>query len=159
MRSAQSALLLLPLIVSLAGCGSSQAVWVKGTVTKSGTAYKVPEGENLDITFYTLESISDGDRKIPAGEPFSGTFNQEDSSFTVPGPEGNGIPPGKYKISLIQKLDRESVDKKNASVKKGQKRFDRDTDLLKGRFGEESPIVREIKVSGDLIIDLDKPTP
>ena len=57
------------------------------------------------------------------------------------GPDGQGIPPGKYRVSLTQELTREAVDKKNENVERNQKLFDRDTDMLKGQFGENSPIV------------------
>jgi hypothetical protein len=159
MRAALSSLILIPLILAVSGCGSSQTIWVQGTVTKSGEKYKVPEGQNLGITFYALEAMTVGDRKIAAGEPFAATYNRQDSTFTVPGPEGSGIPPGKYKISFTQKLNREALTEKNARLKKGQMLFDRDTDLLKGQFGENSPIMREIKDASELTIDLDKPTP
>jgi hypothetical protein len=36
--------------------------------------------------------------------------------------------------------------------------FDRDTDMLNGQFGQNSPIVRELKDSTELVIDLEKPT-
>jgi hypothetical protein len=50
----------------------------------------------------------------------------------VTGPDGQGIPPGKYRVSLTQELTRNAVDKKNENVQRNQKLFDRDTDMLKG---------------------------
>lgn len=36
--------------------------------------------------------------------------SSEEATFTVPGPDGRGIPPGKYRVSVTQKLKREAVD-------------------------------------------------
>ena len=52
-----------------------------------------------------------GGRRIGSGkavaskEPFHADVNPDDGTFTVPGPEGCGIPPGKYRVSIIRKPD------------------------------------------------------
>lgn len=148
------------LTLILSGCSSSiETIWIEGKVTKSNAKYQVPEGQNLGISLTLTEEAKIGDVKIPAGESFSAEYDPEAGTFTVPGRDGNGIPPGKYKISLEQKLSRESLDEKNAKLSKGQKPFDRDTDMLKGRFGINTPIIRDLKESGPLSIDLDNPSP
>jgi hypothetical protein len=70
-----------------------------------------------------------------------------------------GVPPGKYRVSVTQQLTREAVDKKNQKAGPKQKLFDRDTDMLDGKFDERvSPIVCEInKDSTDVVVDLDTP--
>jgi hypothetical protein len=110
------------------------------------------------MIFYSMEPFNDGARTVPAGEAYMAVFKSEDGTFAVPGPDGQGIPPGKYRVSLTQELTREAVDKKNENVKRNQKLFDRDTDMLNGQFGGNSPIVREIKDSTEVAIELDKPT-
>ena len=60
-----------------------------------------------------------------------------------------------YRIAVVQQFKREAVDRK----KKGKTVFDRDTDTFKDRFSpENSPIFRELKSSGEVVIDLDRPT-
>lgn len=68
--------------------------------------------------------------------------------------DGRGIPAGKYRIAVTQTITSEA-----AAKQKGRKRINRDTDMLKDKFSEmASPIVRELKNSAGLTIDLDKPT-
>jgi hypothetical protein len=45
----------------------------------------------------------------------------------------------------------------NAKLGPNQKRFERDTDMLNGRFSEKAQIICEIKDYGEVVIDLDKP--
>src|SRR5262249_38977381 len=79
-----------------------------------------------------------------------------DGTFTVAGPDGQGVPPGKYRVSVTQRLTREAVNKKNEKLKRSQPVFDRDTDMLKDLFGEKSPIMVEIKDSTAVEVDLGK---
>jgi hypothetical protein len=141
--------------LAMAGCGSSQAIRVRGKLTKGGAKYTVPADQRLSLVFYSMEPFKDEKRTIPAGEAYMAVYNPEDGTFTVSGPDGWGIPPGKYRASLTQQLTREAVDKKNENLKRNQKVFDRDTDMLKGRYGESSPIVVEIKDSSEVAVDLD----
>ena len=81
----------------------------------------------------------------------------------VPGPDGYGIPPGKYRISIFQGLTREG-ESKAPKVHKGTSRkapvINRDTDFLEGLFGPTtSPIVRKMARGAELIVDLDKESP
>jgi hypothetical protein len=149
-------MILVPLVLAISGCGSSQGIWVQGKLTKGGAKYEVPADQDLNMTFYLMEPSHTGDRTTPAGQAYMAVFKSEDGTFTVAGPDGLGIPPGKYRVSLTQKLTREAVDKKNEKVKRNQALFDRDTDMLKGQFGEDSRIVREIRDSTEVVIDLDK---
>ena len=150
--------ILVPLALAIAGCGSSQGTWVQGKLTKGGAKYVVPADQRLNMTFYSMEPFNDGSRTIPAGQAYMAVFKSEDGTFTVTGPDGQGIPPGKYRVSVTQELTRDAIDKINENVQRNQKLFDRDTDMLKGQFGAKSPIVLEIKDSTEVTIDLDKPT-
>jgi hypothetical protein len=161
MRMRRRAWNLIPLslaLVAISGCGSSQGIWVTGKLTKGGAKYEVPADQNLHITFYSMDPFKNGERTIPAGEAYMGVFKPDDGTFTVTASDGNGIPPGKYRVSLTQQLTRKAVDKKNEKLKPSQTLFDRDTDMLKGQFGPNSPIVREVKTSEELVIDLDRRT-
>jgi hypothetical protein len=150
-------LILVPLALAIWGCSSSQGILVQGKLTKGGVKYVVPADQKLHMTFYSMEPWSDGARTIPAGQAYTADYKSEDATFTVAGPDGLGIPPGKYRVSVTQQLTREAVDQKNENVGPKQKLFERDTDMLKGQFSEKSPIVCEIKDSTEVAIDLDKP--
>jgi hypothetical protein len=147
-------LLLLAALVGLltAGCGSSSLIQVKGQLLRTGKAFTVPETHDLEVTFHVIESRNGTAAK---DEPFPANV-EDDGRFEVPGADGRGIPPGKHRISVIEKPRSGS---RSGSVKRGQKAPDRDEDFLKGQFGPTtSPIVRDLPVSSDLTIDLDKPT-
>jgi hypothetical protein len=89
------------------------------------------------------------------GEPFPAAPTDE-GTFEVPGPEGRGIPPGKYRISVVLN-PRNSV---TAPRPKSQRdAANRDHDFLGGRFGPaSSPIVRTLDAPTHVVIDLDRPT-
>ncbi len=87
-------------------------------------------------------------------------YDARDGSFTVPGREGNGIPPGKYRIALVETYLRETVDqiKKASKPPRGQKSLDKEANLLEASFGEStSPFVRDLKTSTNLTLDMSKP--
>jgi hypothetical protein len=130
----------LALLAGLAGCGKSdQHVKIKGKLVKGGAPYQpkiegLPPGDNgLRVGFIR----TDGGRE---GEDFYAKVDPATGAFEVPGPDGKGIPPGKYKVTV-----------RSGAVGT--------SDLLKNQFSREnSKVVREIKPGGgDLVIDLDKP--
>jgi hypothetical protein len=150
-------LILLPLAVAISGCGSSEGgISVHGKLTKGGAKYEVPADQKLHMFFYSIEPFKAAERTIPAGEAYMVEFKPEDSTFTVAGPDGQGIPPGKYHVSVTQKLTREAVDKKNAKLGPKEKLFERDTDMLDGRYSDKAKIICEVKDSAEIVIDLDK---
>lgn len=123
---ALAACLTLSLLVS--GCGGG--VKPRGKVTNEGKPLTVS-----DKGLFVMSFILDGN----SGKAYE-VDTKRDGTFTVPGPDGHGIPPGKYRISVEQ--------------------FDPypTTDLLMGKFkGPKSPIVRDVSGSGSLDIDLSKP--
>ena len=74
----------------------------------------------------------DGTSGQPIGEVEMADYDSRDGSFTVPGREGYGIPPGKYRIALVETLRREALDqlKKASKPKRGQQRITNDTNFL-----------------------------
>ena len=95
--------------------------------------------------------------KKAAGPDMYGANVAEDGSFDVPGVDGDGIPPGKYRVALILRPGRDRSEK--AQDPKAKK-ADPDKDYLNGEFGpENSPIVREITRPRPLVIDLNQPAP
>jgi hypothetical protein len=136
------------------GCGSSNTVQISGKVLKDGSAYRPPDGQKLGVTLYSVGAKDARGRSV-ASEPYPALFNGDDGTFTVPGPDGRGIPRGSYRVALIQKPTREAI--KAAKPKKGEA-ADREADAFGGKFGSEtSPIVREVTSDQELVIDLAKP--
>jgi hypothetical protein len=157
------ALLIAPLIAS-AGCGGSgKTVWVTGKLLKGGAKYVVPKEQSVNVTLVGLEVQDDSGKSVESGEPFWAEVDQENATFSVPGPEGRGIPRGKYRVAVTQKMLREAFDAAHPQPKKGDRKsasqsVNRETDFLGNKFGlGTSPIIREIKGSSELVIDLDKP--
>ena len=141
----------------LPGCGSRDTIWVTGVLQKGGQVYEPPEGRKLALYFYPM---ADGTSDRPTGDVEMADYNSKDGSFTVPGSEGNGIRPGKYRIAVVETLRRETRDqlKKGVKPKRGQKRIDNDTNFLDSTFGEKtSPFVHDLKTSTKLTLDMASP--
>jgi hypothetical protein len=86
--------------VALAGCGSGEStVTVTGEVLDGGTAVSIPDyeaGENcLEVEFFPLDE--GGNLVSAASYP---AVVEEDGSFEVDGPMGEGIPAGKYRVAV-----------------------------------------------------------
>jgi hypothetical protein len=142
----------------LAGCGGGNGIWVTGVLQKGGEMYKPPEGRKLALYFYPM---ADGTSGNPAGDAEMADYDSRDGSFTVPGREGSGIPPGKYRIAVVETLRREALDelKKTSKPKRGEKRITDDTNLLEASFGKTtSPFVLDLRTSTKLTLDMARPT-
>jgi hypothetical protein len=156
----RKSILLIAFGVVLTGCGeSSNTVWVKGTLLKGGARYVPPQGHVVELTFVASEIENPGGQVTKSSEPFDADYNDDEGTFVVPGREGRGIPPGKYRVAVTQRMLREAFDAAKPKAKPGQKPITRETDFLGDRFGiSSSPILREIKGKTELVIDLDDPT-
>jgi hypothetical protein len=153
------AFLIAPLVAPLGCGGRGNNVWVTGKLLKGGAKYVPPEGQFVYITFVGLDIKDETGKSIDAGEPFQADVDQVNGTFSVPGKEGFGIPPGKYRIAVTQKMTREAFDATRKPNQRPKKGVDRETDTLANKYGiENSPITREIKAGGELIIDLDQPS-
>ena len=150
-------MLMVMSLVCLAGCGSGDNIWVTGVLQKGGEMYKPPEGRKIALYFCLM---ADGASAQPTGAIEMADYDSRDGSFTVPGREGHGISPGKYRIAIVETFRRETVDslKKATKSKSGQSRIDKEKNLLEESFGETtSPFVRELKTSTNLTLDMSKP--
>jgi hypothetical protein len=150
------ALLIAPLF-ALSGCGErDNSNWVTGKLLKGGAKYVPPKGQLVSVTFIGLEIQDSSGKKIQGGEPFSAEVDQENGTFSVPGRDRRGIPPGKYRVAVTQKMTREAFAAANPRPKRG---VDRETDMLADKFGlGTSPIIREVNRAQELTIDLDRPS-
>ena len=138
------------LTLTTAGCGSSGTVSVMGTLVKGGAPYKVPAGQKVGVTLY---QVSSSDNAAPAGEPFEAEVDSEKATFRVPGPEGRGVPLGKYRVAVRQRWTREGL----ASAKTAKNEvLDRDKDFLNDAFSpSSSPIVKDVTGPSELKIEID----
>jgi hypothetical protein len=148
----------LALLVAAPGCGSSDRIRVSGKVVRGGAAVACPPDRMLGITLIAIDVKDNEGRGVAAGEPYPAEVNPADSTFVVPGPDGSGILPGRYRVALIQKPTAAAV--LAAQEKAGKKKtIRRDTDFFKNQFSAaNSPIVRDLGASCDLLIDSDHPT-
>ena len=142
----------------LAGCGNGDRIWVTGTLQKGGEIYKPPESRKLALYFCPIEDAVSGK---PAGDIEMADYDPRDGSFTVPGTEGYGISPGKYRIAVVETLRHDAIKDSNSSSKpkggQSRKRFDFDKNFLEDSFGmKTSPFVRELKTSTKLALDMAK---
>jgi hypothetical protein len=142
----------LSLTLALAGCGASNAVHVTCEVTKGGKPYVVPDGQVVQVTFYVIDAKDDQGNAIPEREPYAAAPTG-DGRYEVRGPDGNGIPPGKYRIAVLQT----PKDRKSAPKPKAKNQVpDRDHDFLADRFSPTtSPIVQTVDKPAHVLIDLD----
>ena len=142
----------------LAGCGGD-TIYVTGVLQKGGEKYNIPDGHKLALYFHPM---ADGTSDKPSGDVEMAEYDPRDGSFTVPGRDGYGIRPGKYRIAVVETLRREALDqlKQGKALKAGQKqRIDKETNLLEETFGERSsPFVRDLRTSTKLMLDMAKPT-
>jgi prepilin-type processing-associated H-X9-DG protein len=123
-------------------------VWVTGQLTKAGAKYEPPTGQFVYVTFVALEGKDASAKALSGGEAFMAGVDPATGSFSVPGRQRQGIPPGKYRLAVTQKMTREAFDAANPQPKKGAKRVDRATATLGDQFGlDKSPIVREVRGS------------
>jgi hypothetical protein len=145
------------------GCGNSNAIKVSGKLLRGGQPYVPPAGQRVVVTLYVIDAKDASGKALPAQEPFQSYYDPKDGTFVVPGPDGYGVPPGKYRISIFQGLTREGESKARSEHQRRPRdvpRIDRETDFFKGVFGPStSPIVREVNEGAELIVDLDKETP
>jgi hypothetical protein len=153
----RSHLLLAFLIAPLAaspGCGGGNTVWITGKLLKGGTRYEPPKDQLVTVTFVALEVQDPSGKTVKSGEPYLAELDLASGTFFVPGPERQGIPPGKYRVAITQRLTREAFDA--AKQKSTKKRPSRETDTLGNQYGfENSPVTVEVKRSEDVTIDLD----
>jgi hypothetical protein len=156
-------ILLVALALACFGCGNSNAIKVTGKLLQAGQPYVPPAGQRVVVTLYVVDVKDASGKRIPAQEPFHGYYDPKDGTFVVPGPDGHGIPPGKYRISIFQGLTREGESKVLPDHKGTSRKApgnNRETDFFEGLFGPTtSPIVREVTQGAELIVDLDKEAP
>src|SRR5205823_98655 len=91
MRPALLAIALTSLTLA-GGCAAGpKLIMVKGKVTNGGKS--IVPNKQCGVTMVFIPVPETG-RRYPAG------FNVEDDTYEVQGPDGKGVPPGKYQVTL-----------------------------------------------------------
>jgi hypothetical protein len=137
MRSTILACTILILCTVLPSCSSGpKVVKVTGKLQRNDQPLKVDSKGSVTVVF---TPIFEGRKKT--FDTYTGIYRSESPTFEIPGPDGNGIPEGKYKISLLA-----MVPQPTAEIHDINERFN----------AQNTPIVREIRTSETLVIDLGK---
>jgi len=158
MRSSHLVLSLLVLVlIATLGCGErTNTVWITGKLLKGGAKYVPPDGQTVSVTLVGLEVQDASGKPVQSGEQFWAEVDHTNGTFTVSGNLGQGIPPGRYRVAVTQKMTREAFHAAHPRPKRGD---DREADMLKNRYGlTTSPIIREVRSGSELVIDLDRPS-
>ena len=139
LRLSLSVLACVPLALTLPGCGGPR-VTPGGRLLDKGQPLQIPQqglppgDPGVRVIFLPMEPEKEGTAQQPA------VVNVQDATFTVPGNDGRGIAPGKYRISIA--LGAYGTP-----------------DKLKGAFGEKnSPVVRDVTGAEEIVIDVSKPS-
>jgi hypothetical protein len=120
-------------LLVLCGCGGDGRLNARGRIVKGGTPFTVPEDEYVRVTFFPV--TADGS---PPRNTYAASYNGTDGTFRAVGPDGKGIPPGKYRIAIAHEGKRK--------------------DQFNGAYdGDRSPFVFDIDSSTkEMVIDLDR---
>jgi hypothetical protein len=142
----------------LGGCGPADAVWVTLDLKKGGQPLVAPETQSIQVTFYGMERKNPVPGRDFGHEPFAARKTGE-ATYELPGPEGYGIPAGKYRVAVVQTPRPGTLPRQKSKGRTPANAPDRDEDFLKNRFGpDSSPIIRTVEGSCHLTIDLDNPS-
>src|SRR6516225_5026206 len=105
----------LALGLLLSGCGGSGRLQTKGRILKNGAPFLPAEGDIVRVMFVP---IPEGTERVT--DFHAAIFHPEDGTFQAAGRDGQGVPPGKYRIAVEHLRNK--------------------ADLLKGAFdAEKSP--------------------
>jgi hypothetical protein len=134
-----SRLVFLALALALAGCASAKkGVAVTGTLVKGEKPYTfsaqgLPPGDpGLRLGFSSLGSGG------VMGDTSFAVYSPADGTFKVNGPDGQGLPPGKYRISVAKAAMGRPDELKDA--------FSRDKSPLTVDIPASSPVNIEVNL-------------
>ena len=126
------------LLVVIGGCSSGpKLIKANGQLLFNQQPLKVSPQAGISVIFLSLEA-DQAVRTFPA-DP----LNTEDATFVVPGKNRSGIPIGKYRIVIQQKME----DDLPENVSRMNEMFSR----------HASAIIREVTNDDPIILDLSKP--
>jgi hypothetical protein len=137
---------------ALCACGGGDTVTVSGKLLKGNAPYSPPSGQLVSVTLVGMDVHDAAGKKLPGGESYTAEVDQSKGTFTVNGPERAGIPLGKYRVAVTQKMTREAFHVAHPQPKKG---VDREMDMLNNQFSmDKSPLTCEVKRGEEIVLDL-----
>ena len=121
------------LCLLLAGCGDAK-LRTLGRVVKGGQPLIPKDNESVRVTFVPI--LANGQ---PPRDHYFAEYNPADGTFRPAGKDKKGMPPGKYRVAVEYKQNRQ--------------------DALGGQFDENrSPFVFDVDAkTTEIVIDLDHP--
>jgi hypothetical protein len=133
MQSARGFCAVALVLCLAAGCNGDGRLTTKGRIVKGGAPFTVLEPEFVRVTFFPVTP-----QGVAPLNTYIAAFNAADGTFRAVGPDGKGIPPGKYRIAIEHARKRK--------------------DLFNGAFdGDRSPFVFDIDSNTkEIVLDLDK---
>jgi hypothetical protein len=137
----------LVLLVALSGCNTGpRTVIVKGRLTNSGKSVVPDRRSGLTMVFSPDPAT---------GNTFPAGFNSDDDTYSVYGPQQNGIPQGKYRVTLSMMVPTTTADGKDLPAAMAQTWRHLAEQFNSKYSGGNSPIVVEVK-DPNVDIDLSK---
>jgi hypothetical protein len=120
--------------VLMVGCGGDGRLQTKGRVVMNGQPLIPKEGESVRVTFVPI--LPDGK---PPRDHYHAVYDPANATFWSAGKDKKGMPPGKYRVAVEYKRNRE--------------------DVFGGKFDEnQSPFVYDVdSKTSELVINLDSP--
>jgi hypothetical protein len=117
-----------------AGCGGDGRLRTQGRLMKDGQPLVPKEGESIRVTFVPI--LPDGK---PPADHYHAEFNRTDATFVSAGKDKQGMPPGKYRVAVEYKKNKQ--------------------DVFGGKFDEnKSPFVFDVDSrTSEIVVDLDHP--
>lgn len=125
------------MLLPLTGCARGEPRYtVTGRIHNGGKPLPVkPMVGRLNVLFYPVKE--EGGKVVDPQQ----AVVKDDGTFSVPGTQGNGIPPGKYKIAVTWQDD-----------------YPLGPDKLKGAYKlEKTQIVRDVDGEKEIVIDVSNP--
>ncbi len=91
------------LCVATSGCADKK-LKAKGRVLVKGQPLVLKEGEQLNVVFVPI--LPDGK---PPKDHYWAIYNPDDGTFWAAGKDKEGLPPGKYRVAVAHKKNRQDL--------------------------------------------------
>src|SRR5262249_23026279 len=96
MRPALTLLAIAAISLIVTGCGGGPTKYqTRGRILKNGEPFLPPKD---DLVRVTLVPVPEAGGKVMNW--YAANYNPKDASFRASGPDGAGIPPGKYRVCV-----------------------------------------------------------
>jgi hypothetical protein len=90
----------------IVGCSRNGKLNVTGKVLKGGAPLTVPDDEYVRVTFFPVTTNGS-----PPKNTYAASYNNNNGTFRATGADGQGIPPGKYRVAVEHEKNRRDLFK------------------------------------------------